>query len=246
MHTEIKMAGLTIAVDHNFKNIDGAPKKFLSENEKVDFSVAVTEADVAFERVKMAKEEETEGLPVRNYSSSELEFTAIYRKIAEKLPEYDAFVFHGAVVAVGDEAYVFAAKSGVGKTTHINLWLKNVPNSFVVDGDKPIIRLIENKPFVCGTPWNGKEKLGTNATVPLKAICLLSRADENRIEKIPFSEALPVLIEQSYRPTLRSSLIKTLSTIRAVGEKTEFYKLYCNMDDEAAIVSYGEMANDEF
>ncbi|MBQ0110117.1 MAG: hypothetical protein KBS44_07575 [Clostridiales bacterium] len=246
MHTEIKMAGLTIAVEHNFKNIDGAPKKFKNDGDKVDFTVSVTEDDIAFERVKMAKEEEAEGLPARSYSSSELEFTAIYRKIAEKLPEYDAFVFHGAVVAVGDEAYIFAAKSGVGKTTHIGLWLKNVPNSFVVDGDKPIIRLIENKPFVCGTPWNGKEKLGTNAIVPLKAICLLARGKENCIEKIPFSEALPVLIEQSYRPTGRKSLVKTLSDIKTVGLQTDFYKLYCNMDDEAAIVSYGEMANDEF
>ena len=31
-------------------------------------------------------------------------------------------------------------KGGVGKTTHTKLWLDNIPGSFVVNGDKPLIR----------------------------------------------------------------------------------------------------------
>ena len=62
-----------------------------------------------------------EGIPYPNYSSAELENTAVYRKIAMKLPEYDAFVFHASAVAVGERAYLFTAKSGTGKTTVANI-----------------------------------------------------------------------------------------------------------------------------
>ena len=50
---------------------------------------------------------------------------------------------HGAVIRYKGKAYLFTAPSGTGKTTHIRQWLKKAEGTFVVNGDKPLIK-VEN------------------------------------------------------------------------------------------------------
>ena len=52
-----------------------------------EFSVRTTQADIDFERAKSAREEEKKGVPARQFSDGYLETLAVYRKIAEKMPE---------------------------------------------------------------------------------------------------------------------------------------------------------------
>ncbi|MBQ0065579.1 MAG: hypothetical protein KBT48_07415 [Firmicutes bacterium] len=47
---------------------------------------------------------------------------------------------------------MFTAVLGTGKTTHTRLWLKNLPESFVVNGDKPLLQIDKEQTLVCGTP----------------------------------------------------------------------------------------------
>ena len=73
-----------------------------------------------------------------------------YRIICKKILSFDAMLMHCAAVSVDNEAYLFTAVSGTGKTTHINLWRKKFGDRFfVINGDKPIIRLIDGKFYVC-------------------------------------------------------------------------------------------------
>lgn len=205
------------------------------------FTVRITEQDIINEQKISMREAAYEGFKYPDYSPSELENTAVYRKIATNIIDFDGFVFHGSAVAVGEKAYLFTAKSGTGKTTHTKLWLKNIDGSYVVNGDKPIIRIIDGKPFVCGTPWMGKEGYGCNKIVPLSAICFLNRGEKNYIEKTIFSKVYPKLIGQTYRPENASLLVKTIKLLEKIGRNVPVYELYCNMEDEAARVSFGGM-----
>lgn len=63
---------------------------------------------------------------------------------------------HGTVVDHNGQAYMFTAPSGTGKTTHAKLWLDNLPDAFIVNGDKPFIIAGDEQPKACGTPWAGK------------------------------------------------------------------------------------------
>ena len=215
------------------------PKTFrlFATDRAPEFSVAVSAEDIALEQVKARKECELEGLLYPDYSPEELESTAIHRKIAGKMPDYDALVFHGSAVAVGEKAYLFTARSGTGKTTHTNLWLKNILGSYVVNGDKPILRIMDGKVFVCGTPWMGKEAMGCSNNVPLEGLCILHRGAENRIIPVDFPKVMPILYGQTYRPPDRIALVKTMKLIERLAEKVSLYELSCNMEDEAAIVS---------
>ncbi len=93
-----------------------------------DFSVKISRSDIDYERMKSAREDEIEGIPIRQFSDGYLETLAVYRRIAEKMPEYRTLLFHGSCVAVDGAGYLFTAKSGTGKSTHTRLWREMLGN----------------------------------------------------------------------------------------------------------------------
>ena len=110
-----------------------------------------------------------------------------------------------------------------------------------MNGDKPLIMIKDGKAYACGTPWCGKEKLGSDAIVPLKAVAILERAEKNSIEQISTADALPTVIQQSNRPESKELMSKTLQLIAELTKSVKFYSLKCNMNDEAASVSFNGM-----
>ncbi len=209
---------------------------------KPDFTVSTTPADMEYERERAAKNDMAEGRPIQKWSDGYLEELVVYRKIAEKMPEYDTFLFHGSAVAVDGAAYLFTAKSGTGKSTHTRLWRELLGSRAVmVNDDKPLIKVSDNGIIVFGTPYNGKHRLGNNTAVGLKAVCIIERAEKNTIRTITKAEAYPMLLQQSYRPADRAALAKTLTLIDKMADHTVFWRLGCNMDISAAELSYHTM-----
>ena len=207
-----------------------------------DYSVNITQADIDFEREKSAHEDEVEGIPIRHFSDSYLEELAVYRKIAEKMIEYDTVLFHGSVVAVDDVGYLFTAKSGTGKSTHTMLWREYFGDRAVmVNDDKPLLHIADSEVVAYGTPYNGKHRLGTNTSVPLKAICILTRAEDNHIEAITREQAYTMLLQQVYRPADILKMAKTLELVDRLADSVKLYRLGCNMDISAAKIAYEGM-----
>ena len=240
MEFTIKLAGKNIFVKSLYDEVYGLCRDYLTDAEP-DMTVTVSEEDIAYERVRNAQEAQTDGIPVVEYPDAYLEMLAVYRKIAAGMLDYDTMLMHGAVVAVEDKAWLFTAPSGTGKTTHIRLWLENIQGSYVVNGDKPLIH-VGGDVIAYGTPWAGKEGMNTNAGVRLCGIVFLERAQSNSMEKISFSQALPGLVQQSFRPADKESLERTLRLISELGKRVPLYRLGCNMDPEAARVAYDALA----
>ena len=210
-------------------------------DENADYSVTTTQTDIDFEREKSAHEDEIEGIPVRHFSDSYLEELAVYRKIAEKMLDYDTVLFHGSVVAVDGVGYLFTAKSGTGKSTHTRLWREYFGDRTVmVNDDKPLLHIADTV-TAYGTPYNGKHRLGTNISVPLKAICILTRSADNHIEPITREQAYTMLLQQVYRPADMLKMAKTLELMDRLADSVKLYRLGCNMDISAARVAYEGM-----
>ena len=111
----------------------------------------------------------------------------------------------------------------------------------MVNDDKPLIRVSYDGVTVFGTPYNGKHRLGSNIAVPLKAICILCRAEKNTIRKITKSAAYTMLLQQSYRPSDSAALVKTLTLIDRMTDRIALWRLGCNMDISAAELAYKTM-----
>lgn len=238
----MEIAGRRVAVTCTFEKTRDFCREYLAPEGPVDFSVLVHRDDVYAELEKSRLEAEVEGIPFVKLSAYDYEQSALYRKVAEKLLEYDTLLFHGSAISVDGEAYLFTAASGTGKSTHTSLWRQVFgERAVMVNDDKPLLRMQDGKVYVCGTPWNGKHNLGTKVTVPLKGLCILERALENTIHPVTLSEVLPLLMQQSFRPRNHASVHHVLELLSKLSESTGLYRLGCNMDPEAATVAYQGM-----
>ncbi|MCR5599449.1 MAG: hypothetical protein K6G33_01710 [Ruminococcus sp.] len=235
-----KIADKVVEVNSIYDEVHEYCSEYLTDT-SADYSVTTTQADIDYEREKSAREDEIEGIPVRNFSDSYLEELAVYRKIAEKMIDYDTLLFHGSVVAVDGVGYLFTAKSGTGKSTHTRLWREYFgERAVMVNDDKPLLH-ISDTVTAYGTPYNGKHRLGTNTSVPLKAICILTRAADNHIEPITREQAYTMLLQQVYRPADMLKMAKTLELVDRLADSAKLYRLGCNMDISAAKIAFEGM-----
>lgn len=180
----IALAGQVIGVSALYEQTRTFCKNYLTDA-PASFEVAVTPADIAFEREKNDREAAVEGHAPGNFSDEYLETLALYRKIVERLLEWDTLLFHGSCISVDSKAYLFTAKSGTGKSTHTQLWKKRFGERAVfINDDKPLLKISAQGVTVYGTPWDGKHHRSTNTSCPLKAVCILTRNTENSIQRI--------------------------------------------------------------
>ena len=241
MKKTYKIADCVVSIDSLCENVHSLCADYISD-ENPSYEIVTAQADIDFERQKSAAENIKEGIEVVNFSDGYLETLAVYRKLADILNDENIILFHGSVIAVDGEAFLFTAKSGTGKSTHTALWRKKFgERAFMVNDDKPLIKICEDKAVVYGTPWDGKHHLSRNVSVPLKAVCILERSETNTIKQITKSEAYNMLIQQTHRSKNPQKLGHTLQLIDDFAAKVKLYRLGCNMDMEAADVAYNAM-----
>lgn len=226
----IELAGVRIRIENRYPFIERQCRAFLCRDERFDFSVSATADEIL--------EESAHG----EFSEGCCESISLYRHICEKIAAYNVFLMHASVVEVDGHAYAFCAKSGVGKSTHTRLWLKNIPNARVLNGDKPLLRVeADGTITACGTPWNGKENWGENIQAPLTAICFIERGETNAIRRADDEEILPRMAHQLYLRGQRDSVDRRLLMMDTLIRSVPFYVLSCTISDEAASLAYRTM-----
>lgn len=228
-----KIAQINIGIETNSNFVEEYLKDYLSsDSESCDFYIKTTQADIEYERSIQD-----------NPNERFLELSSILRKVCTKMTsDYNGFIFHCSALEVDGKAYLFAAPSLTGKSTHARLWREVFGEKVkMINDDKPIIRIIDNKVYAYGTPWNGKHRLSRNVKVPVKAVCFLSQGKDNKINKINGSNLIAKILNQTMRPCNTSDLNKLFDLIEIFISSVSFYKMECNISHEAAVMAYEEM-----
>lgn len=91
---------------------------------------------------------------------------------------------HTSTIRYRDRAVMFLGESGTGKSTHTRLWRENIEGAQLLNDDSPIIRIIDGRAIVYGSPWSGKTHCYKNEDCPLAACVRLSQAPHNRISRL--------------------------------------------------------------
>lgn len=226
----MKIAERIISISYRYDYTLRACEDYIVDSSCADFSAFCTNEDIADE-VNNASE--------MLVSADYAEFICLYRKIAEQLPKYGCLVMHGAAITYKESALLFAAPSGTGKSTHIRLWKDVFGNDVdIVNGDKPIMSINDNKINICGTPWAGKENWHKNRKAPLKVICILKQSKHNCIKRIYPQEYLPLMLNQVYLPKDINSLNLTLELFDKFVTRIPIYILECDISQDAVMVAY--------
>lgn len=242
MKETYRIANTVIEICSLHKRVHRLCADYRIASEPADFCVEITQDDIDRERRHSAEDNSMMKQSAIQQPDNFIEEYAVYRKIAEKMPDFDTFLMHGSCVAVDGIGYLFTAKSGTGKSTHTRLWREMLGDrAIMINDDKPLIRIKDKGATIFGTPWDGKHHLSTNCAVPLKTICILERAEQNTIRRVSKSEAYPILIQQIYRPSDSAVMRKTLTLIDRLLVSVDLWRLGCNMDPEAAEVAYQAM-----
>lgn len=229
-----ELAGIKINFDNKYYYINGIMKPWISEFEKPDFTVKVSDEEIEKEKLKDKYN--------NFHTASYYESICMYRNISNYLPYYNAFIFHAAVFDISGLGIALTAQSGVGKTTHMLLWQKLFPNKLkIINGDKPIVRIINNTPFAYGTPWNGKENLGCNSCTKLKHICIIKRNENNFIKLIDSKDAVKYLMNQVYLPKTSKALSLTIQLLNDILNSCIFWEINCNENIESAKIASSEI-----
>lgn len=235
IHFKARMADIPVEVVCQFESTKVYCSDYLYEDgTAAERVITISEAVLAEEQSQLRAKGDTAAENrnvVENYS--------LCRCLSEHMPSYDRVLFHGSSLAIDGSGVLFTAKSGTGKSTHTRLWRKAFGNRVVmVNDDKPFLHITPDGTTVYGTPWRGKHRLGSNTSAPLRAICIVCRGAENSIQRITPREALPVLLQQTYMPEDPRMLQKTVALVDRLSRTVSVYRLYCNMDPEAAQVAY--------
>ncbi len=232
----IKVADKTIEINSIYDWIEKYCKDYIVTDIDKDFSVSITQEDIDFEKSK----------DTFNSREEYLEILAVHRKISEIMPKYDTVLFHGSLLELDGNGYLFTAPSGTGKSTHVKLWKEYFGDKVtVLNDDKPFLKVVEDKVIGFGTPWDGKHRISKNSSVPLKGICILSQDKTNWIKRLSKKEAYLTIYQQTYEVLGSVDLkLKTLSIIDKIL-KIPVYKMGCTISKEAVETAYLAMSKEE-
>lgn len=219
-----KIADLNIKIECHGDYLKYLLKNYICDYAECDFEVVATDNDIQAERIIAS------GFTDEMYESS-----AVLRKISGKiLADYDGILFHGAAIEYKSKAYLFCAPSGTGKTTHIMLWKKALKDEVtILNGDKPFVRMIDDVPIIYGSPWKGKENLGTNSLCKLESIIFINRSEKNYARPLSPDESLFRLLPCTAYPKNSVGKLKTLEFLENLSAKIKFVDLFCNMEYNA-------------
>lgn len=176
----------------------------------------------------------------RHLTEEDIEYIYTGAMFNRYILKYHGCMLHSSAVAVDGYGYLFSADSGMGKSTHTNLWLKHFKErAFIINDDKPCIRNINGEWLVYGTPWSGKTDQNTNVAVKLGAVVFLERSENNWIKEESVSDAIPKFFKQTIRKlSKKGNMDLVLQNMGNILEDTPIYTMGCNISDEAVVMAY--------
>lgn len=146
-------------------------------------------------------------------------------------------LLHASAVRWREEAVVFTAASGTGKTTQAQLWEK-YKKAEILNGDKVLIDCAADGCCAWGSPWRGSSPYAMNTKAPLRAVVVLEQAQENRIRRIEGEEALARLSPHFFYPSWNEEcVLGVMDAFGSLMRRTPVYLLSCLPDEDAVALT---------
>lgn len=146
---------------------------------------------------------------------------------------------HTSVIEYKGRTVLFLGESGTGKSTHTRLWRENIAGAVLLNDDSPMLRIIDGKPWMFGSPWSGKTPCYKQESYPLAACVRLSQAPYNKIRRLSIPQAYAALHPScppdfAYDDALYDHISETIGEVLA---QVPLYHLACLPDADAARLS---------
>ncbi|WP_405346752.1 hypothetical protein [Ruminococcus sp.] len=231
-----RIAEMNIAVKAKYEDTYRYMQDFLTDSQDYELYIEPTDEMIRYEA---ELGEEIHGDAGSPYIC---EAVAILRVICDYIIDKGGFFLHCSCLKYKNEAIIFTAPSGTGKSTHSALWRRHFGDDVVmINDDKPLVREKDGRFYIYGTPWNGKHSIGNNTSAPIRSVVFLSQAPENKATPISPIDAMALLLQQTVLPSNKAELSKLLDMLGRLVENIPMYRLGCTISDEAVTTIYQEI-----
>jgi hypothetical protein len=121
--------------------------------------------------------------------------------------------------------HLFVGKSGAGKTTMARLW-QDEPGVTILSDDRIILRKVDGRIWMYGTPWHGDGGMASPEKVLLKRVYFLEKGERNELLPRRRVQAALGLSACSFPPFYsREAMEFTLGFVEAVAREIPCYEL---------------------
>lgn len=161
---------------------------------------------------------------------------ALERHLAKK----GAYILHCSFTNHHGQAILFSGPSGIGKSTHSDLWCRYIPNTYIVNGDRCMIYKNEKGEYMASAwPVCGSSNICLKETYPLKAIIFMGKGLNNEIIN---PHPMQLFRQLSSQITInwwnKTQVSQTLDALQVMLEKINMCNYICNLTEEAPTKLY--------
>lgn len=160
------------------------------------------------------------------------------------------FAIHSASILYRDQVWIFSGHSGMGKSTHTNLW-KEQFGTEIINGDLNLIGWNSgkqdssgqnvNKPgskrhsIVYGMPWCGTSGIASTKSYPLGGIVLLGRSDNDHFELLTNDQKIVRVMQRMISPVWEEEMLnQNLTCAEKLAKQIPIFYFLCTKEPSAA------------
>ncbi len=170
-------------------------------------------------------------------------FEYLTRMMPGILLKQNILSFHGVLMEYQGYGIVISAASGTGKTTHARLW-RDLKHALIINGDYTAVRVKNGIWIGYGLPWSGTSGEQINRSVPLKALVVLERSEQNEAHRITGLDAFSSVLPHLQYPTWDKQMInKAMDNLDQFLKEVLIIRLCCRSDFESVDVLYQMLEN---
>lgn len=151
----------------------------------------------------------------------------------------DTVLIHSSVIRCEGKGFLMTAPSGTGKSTHTHLWYTSISGCDLMNDDNPVIRIIDGKAIVYGSPWSGKTPCYRNIQAPIGGIVRIKQRPENSIRQLKAVEAFTMLLPACSNMKWDARTYNGIcDSITKFIQTCSIWELGCLPNSEAAILCH--------
>jgi len=144
---------------------------------------------------------------------------------ANWLAEFGDLILHASGIAYEGEGYAFIGKSGRGKSTLVSN-LSNHHELTVLGEDQVILRYLDGRFWIFGTPWHLNPEFCSPIGVPLKFLFVLDRFAEHVTSPLSPLEAMAAIMQTAFIPYYRKTKVEgIMDNLNLLVRKKRIYTL---------------------
>ena len=152
------------------------------------------------------------------------------------MQQYQRVAIHSASILYQGYAWLFAAPSGTGKSTHVQLWKEAGYPSEDLNGDVAVCYLSpEGIPLAAGLPWCCTSGIYRNKTMPLGGVIFLNQSSSDKVIPVPAARGILLLTARCLTPAWNQAMMtRNLHICQALSGHILLCRLDCTIQPAAA------------